>query len=195
MLKAGGIGRFIAARITWICNLIKPFIPYNNHLYWFMETIADSKFLIVVSALFVFLLFVKCCIYYKDARQRLYGYSRAFHEFTHQFRDLEFSLKMDLDSGSIRMSDDVEQIARFTTDALDSLCSIISRIIKQPVYGCVKLIDSTNQKQVPIYDITMQTVSTFRRSSNTPEARTKVNTRHKDYIRDNTEFMELIITI
>lgn len=178
--------------ITGLCSLIKPFVPENNSLYPFMKTISDSRFLLVISTVFVFLLFVKCCIYYRDARQRLYGYARSFHEFTHQFRDLEFSLKMDLQKGAIRMSDVVERIAGFTTNMLDSLCTIISEIIKQPVYGCIKLIDSMNQQQVSINDITMQTVSTFRRSSNTPEVRTRVNTQHKDFIRDNTDFMELI---
>lgn len=181
--------------ITWIGGVIKStgIISEDSFFGRCLDKVNVNMFFLIVSAVFAVLLFFKCCVYYRDAHQRLYGYSRIFHEFTHKYRDLTFSLDTDLKKGALGMNDVVDRVARFTTDILDALCVVMSDILKKPIYGCIKLIDPNGSSEdASNGDTFMRTVSTFRRSSNTPNFRWKINTQHKDYVRDNTDFMELI---
>ncbi len=155
-------------------------------------TLLDSRIIGIVSCVFIGLLIYKCVGYYRDADRRLFLYSQKFHDFTHEYRNLDFQLKSDLKINSLRLMDVTERISRFSQVILDSLCDVISDIVRQPVYGCIKLVDTTDGTPISSTEIRKATVSTFQRSSNTPTERLKDKILHKHFVCDNTDYMELM---
>lgn len=157
-----------------------------------ISALLNNQIIGVISCVFIGLLIYKCVGYYKDADRRLFLYSQKIHDFTHEYRNLNFRLKSDLETNSIRLIDVTERISSFSLNILDSLCDTISGIVKQPVYGCIKLVDANDGTPISSQEIKKATVSTFKRSSNTPTERLKDRIPHKNFVCDNTDYMELM---
>lgn len=179
--------------LNWISSLLNKLssetlenIPLMN---W-IKKIDESGMFDFISGVFIVLLFFKCCVYYRDGRNRLYEFSEAFHSLTHNYRNLEFRIKKNIEGYTAETKDIVMWTKQYTTEILDSLCEILSSVVKQPVYGCVKMIDAFEENSMS--DIDQATVSIYSRSRNTPESRRNTNMLSRDYIHDNTDFMELM---
>lgn len=187
------IGCWLASLVL---NLINTFFKNgedsNPKIDNIVKTLSDSRVIGIVSCVFIVLLIYKCIVYYRDADRRLFLYSQKIHDLTHEYRNLNFRLKSDLEINSLRLIDVTERISCFSLEILDSLCDVISDIVKQPVYGCIKLVDTTGNAPISSADIRKATVSTFKRSSNTPTERLKDRVPHKNFVCDNTDYMELM---
>lgn len=187
------IGCWLASLVL---NLINSFFKdgedSNPEIDNIIVILSDNRVIGAISCIFIVLLIYKCIVYYRDADRRLFLYSQKIHDLTHEYRNLNFRLKSDLEIYSLRLIDVTERISFFSLEILDSLCDVISGIIKQPVYGCIKLVDSTGNTPISSAEINRATVSTFKRSSNTPTERLKDRIPHKNYVCDNTDYMELM---
>ncbi len=187
------IGCWLAGLVLRLVNSV--FISKNDSNIKIEEIISillDNQIIGIVSCVFIGLLIYKCVGYYRDADRRLFLYSQKIHDFTHEYRNLNFRLKSDLETNSLRLIDVTERISSFSLNILDSLCDAISDIVKQPVYGCIKLVDASDSTPISLEEIKKATVSTFKRSSNTPTERLKDRIPHKNFVCHNTDYMELM---
>ena len=187
------IGCWLASLVLRLVNTF--FISEKNSnikIDKIVRTLLDSRVIGIVSCVFICLLIYKCFVYYRDADRRLFLYSQKIHDLTHEYRNLNFRLKSDLELNSLRLIDVTERVSCFSLDILDSLCDVISDVVRQPVYGCIKLVDATGNTPISSTEIKKATVSTFNRSSNTPTERLKDRIPHKNFVCDNTDYMELM---
>lgn len=155
---------------------------------WFQYCSSD-RVISVVKWTFVALLFIKCIIYYRQARSRLISYPKLFHVLTHEYRNLKYSLENGVANHDLLTRDVVRRVSEFASGRLDDLCLLVEDIYGKKIYGCIKLI---NPPPYPNADIRDCTVSTFVRSKEAMKERGKTERGHVDYIGDNTDFMELV---
>lgn len=149
----------------------------------------SDRVISIIKWIFVALLFIKCIIYYRQARSRLIYYPKLFHALTHEYRNLKHSLETGVAQHELLTRDIVRKVSEFTSKRLDDLCRLVQDIYGREISGCIKLI---NPPPRPNADIRDCTVSTFVRSKEAMKERGKTERGHVDYIGDNTDFMELV---
>ena len=151
-----------------------------------ISTISKPYVAVVMVCALNVLLINKILKYRKIQAQTRSVFSKSYYSLLHDYRNLKGELEVsEYDKNAV-----YHKIVNFSTNTLDSLCSIFNILTRQEVSACIKIIEPSNN-----LEYATAKVKTFCRSKNSDSRRFQYDndsTRNETIICKNTDFSTIV---